>query len=86
MTCSDKALYENSLGVALVLMLFFAFYFLFAKTPDKLIFANYLRSRRLMAGALLTLSVNYAVHLFAAPRFLWQDAAVMMNLSTYYLT
>ena len=86
MTCSDKALYENSLGVALVLMLFFAFYFLFAKTPDKLIFANYLRSRRLMAGALLTLSANYAVHLFASPRFLWQDAAVMMNLSTYYLT
>lgn len=86
MICSGKALYEDSLGIALVLMLFFAFYFLFAKTPDKRIFANYLRSRRLMAGALLTLSSNYAVHLFAGPRFLWQEAAIMMNLSTYYLT
>ena len=86
MICSDKALYDHSLGAALVLMLFFAFYFLSAKTPDKGIFANYLRSRRLMAGALLTLSANYAVHLFVAPRFLWHEAAVMMNLSTYYLT
>ena len=86
MICSDKALYDYSLGAALVLMLFFAFYFLSAKTPDKGIFANYLRSRRLMAGALLTLSANYAVHLFVAPRFLWHEAAVMMNLSTYYLT
>ena len=86
MICSDKALYDHSLGTALVLMLFFAFYFLLAKTPDKRIFANYLRSRRLMGGALLTLSANYAVHLFVAPRFLWQEAAVMMNLSTYYLT
>ena len=86
MICSDKALYNHSLGTALVLMLFFAFYFLLAKTPDKRIFTNYLRSRRLMAGALLTLSANYAVHLFVSPRFLWHEAAVMMNLSTYYLT
>ena len=86
MICSDKALYNNSLGVALVLMLFFAFYFIVARTPDKRIFANYLRSRRLMAGALLTLSANYAVHLFVSPRFMWHEAAVMMNLSTYYLT
>ena len=86
MICSDNALYNYSLGMALVLMLFFAFYFLVAKVPDKRIFANYLRSRRLMAGALLTLSANYAVHLFVAPRFLWQEAAVMMNLSTYYIT
>ena len=86
MICSDKTLYNNSLGIALVLMLFFACYFLLAKTPDKRIFANYLKSRRLMAGALLILSANYAVHLFFAPRFLWQEAAVMMNLSTYYIT
>ena len=86
MIYSDKALYDHSLGAALVLMLFFAFYFLLAKTPDKRIFANYLRSRRLMAGALLTLSANYAVHLLVSPRFLWHEAAVMMNLSTYYLT
>ena len=58
MICSNKALYNDSLGIALVLMLFFAFYFLFAKTPDKRIFTNYLRSRRLMAGALLTLTTT----------------------------
>lgn len=69
MICSDKALYNHSLGTALVLMLFFAFYFLLAKTPDKRIFTNYLRSRRLMAGALLTLSANYAVHLFVSHVF-----------------
>ena len=86
MTCSDKILYDNSLGITLVLMLFFAFYFLFAKTPDKHIFRNYLRSRRLMAGALLTLSANYAAHLLVTPRLLWQEAAVVMNLSTYYIT
>lgn len=79
-------LYEYSLGIALVLMLFFAFYFLMAKTPDKRIFGNYLRSRRLMAGALLALSANYSVHLFVSPRFQWQEAAIMMNLATYYLT
>ena len=67
-------------------MLFFAFYFLLARTTDKRIFANYLRSRRLMAGALLALSANYSVHLFVAPRFLWKEAAIMLNLSTYYLT
>ena len=31
-------------------MLFFGFYFLFAKTPEKAIFENYLRSRRIMGG------------------------------------
>ena len=69
----SKTLYDNSLGIALVLMLFFAAYFLVAKVPDKRIFANYLRSRRLMAGALLMLSANYSVHLLIAPRFLWQE-------------
>lgn len=63
----SKTLYDNSLGIALVLMLFFAAYFLVAKVPDKRIFANYLRSRRLMAGALLMLSANYSVHLLIAP-------------------
>lgn len=39
-------------------MLFFTAYFFFAKVPDKHIFDNYLRSRRLMAGALLMLSFH----------------------------
>lgn len=82
---TSNTLYDNSLGIALVLMLFFAAYFLLAKVPDKRIFTNYLRSRRLMAGALLVLAANYSVHLFIAPRFHWQEAAIMMNLATYCL-
>lgn len=79
-------LYEYSLGIALVLMLFFAFFFLMAKTPDKRIFGNYLCSRCLMAGALLALSANYPAHLFVSPRFQWQEAAIMMNLTTCFYT
>ena len=69
----------------MALMLFFAFYFLLAKTPEKPIYANYLRSRRLMGVALLALSANYLVHLFGGVRFLYPDAAIQMNLSTYFL-
>lgn len=78
-------LYEYSLGIALVLMLFFAAYFLAAKAPERPIYANYLRSRRLMGVALLLLSANYSVHLFCNLRFLSPDAAILMNLSTYFL-
>lgn len=81
----DYTLYEYSLGIALVLMLFFAVYFLTAKTPDKPIFGNYVRSRRIMGVALLTLSANYLVHLFGGIRFDNLDAAILMNLSTYFL-
>ena len=82
----DYTLYKNSLGLALTLMLFFAFYFFLAKTPDKPIFGNYKRSRRLMGVALLVLSANYSVHLFCGLRFKSQDAAILMNLSTYFLS
>lgn len=82
----DCSIYECSLGVALVLMLFFAVYFLTAKTPDRPIFANYVRSRRIMGVALLVLSVNYAVHLFFGLRFSRPGAAILMNLSTYFLS
>ncbi|HBF04763.1 MAG TPA: AraC family transcriptional regulator [Prevotella sp.] len=82
----DYTLYKYSLGIALVLMLFFAFYFLLAKTPEKPIFGNYKRSRRIMAVALLVLSANYSVHLFGGLRFNNPDAAILMNLSTYYLS
>lgn len=58
----DYATYKCSLGIALVLMLFFAIYFLLAKTPDKPIFGNYVRSRRFMGVALLVLATNYSVH------------------------
>ena len=82
----DYTIYKYSLGIALVLMLFFATYFLLAKTPEKPIFGNYVRSRRLMGCALLTLSANYSVHLFDGIRFYNPDAAILMNLSTYFLT
>lgn len=66
-------------------MLFFGFYFLLAKTPEKAIFGNYLRSRRIMGAAILSLAVNYSVHFFFGIRFRNADAAIMLNLSTYFL-
>ena len=80
----NQAVYDHSLGIALVLMLFFAVYFLVGKTPDKPIFANYVRSRRIMGVALLVLSANYSVHLFCGLRPLHQREAILMNLSTYF--
>lgn len=82
----DYGIYKNSLGAALVLMLFFAIYFLVAKTPVKPIFCNYVRSRRIMGVALLVLSANYSVHLFDGLRFYNANAAILMNLVTYFLS
>ena len=82
----DYTIYEYSLGTALVLMLFFAACFLMVKTPDKPIFGNYIRSCHLMGVALLLLSANYSVHLFCNLRFLYLDAAILMNLSTYFIS
>lgn len=81
----NLALYDYSLGIALVLMLFFAFYFLVGKTPDKPIFVNYLRSRRIMGAALLVLSANYSVHLFCGLRPFHHQEAILMNFSTYFM-
>lgn len=78
-------LYEFSLCIALPLMIFFGVYFLLARTPDKAIFANYLRSRRIMGCALLLLAANYSAHFFFGVRFRDLDAAILMNLSTYFL-
>ena len=66
-------------------MLFFGFYFLFAKTPEKIIFKNYLRSRQIMGIAMLLLSANYSVHFFFGIRFKNADSAILMNMSTYFL-
>ena len=81
----DYTIYEFSLFIALPLMLFFGFYFLFAQTPEKKIFENYLRSRRIMGIALLLLAANYSVHFFFGIRFKNVNAAILMNLSTYFL-
>ena len=74
-----------SLCIALPLMLFFGFYFLLAPTSEKAIFNNYLRSRRIMGVAILLLAANYSVHFFFGIRFKNTDAAILMNLSTYFL-
>ena len=81
----ESSIYSFSLCIALPLMLFFGFYFLFAKTPEKKIFANYLRSRRIMGVALLLLAANYSVHFFLGIRFQNVNSAILMNLSTYFL-
>ena len=81
----EPSIYSFSLCIALPLMLFFGFYFLFAKTPEKKIFANYLRSRRMMGVALLLLAANYSVHFFLGIRFQNVNSAILMNLSTYFL-
>lgn len=81
----ETSIYSYSLCIALPLMLFFGFYFLFAKTPEKAIFGNYLRSRHIMGMALLLLAANYSVHFSLGIRFMDVDAAILMNLSTYFL-
>lgn len=81
----NHLLYEYSLCSALSLMLFFGAYFLLGKTPDRDIFDNYRRSRRIMGTALLVLSANYLVHVLYGIRFRNHYAAILMNLSTYCL-
>lgn len=81
----SSSIYSYSLCIALPLMLFFGFYFLLAKTPEKAIFGNYLRSRRIMGVAILLLAVNYSVHFFFGIRFRDANAAILLNLSTYFL-
>ena len=81
----EPSIYSFSLCSALPLMLFFGFYFLFAKTPEKIIFKNYLRSRQIMGIAMLLLSANYSVHFFFGIRFKNADSAILMNMSTYFL-
>ena len=82
----DIDLYRYSLCIALTLMAFFAYRFFFGKVPDKRIFDNYLRSRHLMGAALLLLAVNYAVHLCVDIRHIDVNAAIVMNLSTYFFS
>ena len=81
----EPSIYSYSLCIALPLMLFFGFYFLLAQTPEKAIFENYLRSRRIMGMALLLLAANYSVHFFFGIRFKNADSAILMNMSTYFL-
>lgn len=81
----NEYLYHISLCLSLPLMLFFGFHMLFAPVPEKKIFSNYLFSRRLMAVALLVLSVNYGVHLFFDIRVRDVNLTILINLVTYFL-
>lgn len=81
-----QVLYGYSLCAALTLMLFFGFYFLAARKPNKPVFRNYIRSRRIMGAALLVLSANYMIHFFCRLRFTAPEAAIILNLSTYYIS
>lgn len=81
----EPSIYSFSLCTALPLMSFFGFYFLFAKTPEKKIFTNYLRSRQMMGIAMLLLSANYSVHFFFGIRFKNVNSSILMNMSTYFL-
>lgn len=76
----NHLVYQYSLCAALSLMTFFSLYFLLTRTPEKPIFKDYFRSRRIMGTALLVLSANYAVHLFCGIRFVNHNAAILMNL------
>ena len=81
----EPSIYSFSLCTALPIMIFFGFYFLYAKTPEKKIIKNYLRSRQIMGIAMLLLSANYSVHFFFGIRFKNADSAILMNMSTYFL-
>ncbi len=81
----DYSIYSLSLCIALPLMIFFGIYFLLARTPDKAIFGNYICSRRIMGVAMLLLAANYSVHFFYGIRFKNVNAAILMNMSTYFL-
>lgn len=81
----DNPLYNYSLCITIPLMLFFSIYFWFGRTPDKVIFGIYRKSRRLMAIAILLLTANYLVHYILKLRFVDPVAAILMNLTTYFL-
>ena len=66
-------------------MLFFGFYFLLAPTPEKAIFNNYLRFPANYGGShTVTCRQLFGTFLFGI-RFKNTDAAILMNLSTYFL-
>lgn len=81
----QQSIYSYSLCASLALMLFFSGYFFFGRVPDRTIYKNYRYSRIIMGVALLTLSMNYCVHLFGQVRFADPLYAIFMNLSTYFL-
>ena len=78
-------MYHYALCVSLTLMTFFSYRFIFGKLPDKAVYRPYRVSRTLMGVALLVLSANYVIHLFATPRLADPSKAILINLCTYRL-
>lgn len=81
----DLTIYRCSLVAALSLMIFFSLTFLLGRVPSMPSAMRYVSARRRMGWALLILSANYAVHLFAMPRLSDIGMTIFMNISTYYI-
>ena len=71
---------------AISLMLFFSATFVFGRHPGSAAYRHYTAARRRMGLALLLLSFNYSVHLFAAPRFSHPEWGILLNICTYFLS
>ena len=82
----DYDLYRYSLVAAISLMLFFSATFVFGRHPGSAAYRHYTAARRRLGLALLLLSSNYAVHLFAAPRFSHPEWGILLNICTYFLS
>lgn len=82
---TDYHLYRYSLVAAMSLMCFFSFSLFFGKLSFSAANRHYPRARRRMSLALLLLTLNYGVHLFAAPRFSHPEWCILLNLSTYFM-
>lgn len=81
----DHLFYQYALCAALPIMIFIGLFFLLNKKPDRSVYKDYFRSRSTMGAAMLVLSANYAVHLTTGIRFTDPNAAILLNLSTYFL-
>ena len=84
----DLTIYRCSLVAALSLMIFFSLTFLLGRVPSMPSAMRYVSARRRMGWALLILSANYAVHLFAMPRLSDIGMTIFMNTTVHekYLT
>jgi AraC-like DNA-binding protein len=66
-------------------MVFFAGVFIFRSFSDAPAYRRYAAARRRVGLAMLLLSLNYAVHLFVAPRFSHPEWCILLNICTYFM-
>ena len=81
----ELEIYHYSLCASLTLLIFFSYRFIFGKLPKKENYRPYRQSRMLSGFAMLMLSANYMVHMFATPRLTSPMLAILMNLCTYWI-